>query len=90
MPFGDGTGPRGMGRMSGRGLGPCAGENMPGQGFGRGRGFGRRLGFCPFPVAQASEKNSLEQEKTVIESEIKLLKQELDQVQNLLKKEKKK
>lgn len=42
MPRGDGTGPRGMGRMSGRGAGFCAGYDVPGfmnQVPGRGRGF---------------------------------------------------
>lgn len=52
MPFGDGTGPRGMGPMTGRGAGYCAGYAVPGymnpipgrgfgMGFGRGRGRGR-------------------------------------------------
>lgn len=51
MPRGDGTGPAGMGPMTGRGAGFCAGFGMPGyanptlgrgfgMGFGRGRGFG--------------------------------------------------
>lgn len=35
MPGFDGTGPRGRGPLTGRGLGPC------GRGFGFGRGFGR-------------------------------------------------
>ena len=45
MPRGDGTGPRGMGPMSGRGAGYCAGYDMPG--FGNqvpGRGFGMGVG----------------------------------------------
>jgi len=48
MPRGDGTGPRGMGRMTGRGAGFCAGydvpgvaQQMPGRGFGMGFGGGR-------------------------------------------------
>jgi hypothetical protein len=51
MPRGDGTGPMGMGAMTGRAAGYCAGFGMPGYananpgrgfgiGFGRGRGFG--------------------------------------------------
>lgn len=51
MPRGDGTGPRGMGTMTGRGAGYCVGfvasgytnpivEGGIGMGFGRGRGFG--------------------------------------------------
>lgn len=53
MPFGDGTGPQGMGPMTGRAAGYCAGYSVPGymnpipgrgfgMGFGRGRGRGWR------------------------------------------------
>ncbi len=53
MPRGDGTGPAGMGPMTGRAAGFCAGYNMPGfmnpiggRGYwGRGRGMGRGRGF---------------------------------------------
>lgn len=54
MPGGDGTGPGGMGPMTGRGAGYCAGYPVPGfmnptpgMGFGGGgfgRGFGRGFG----------------------------------------------
>ena len=48
MPRRDGTGPMGMGAMTGKGLGVCTGENAPvyGRGFKRGcgRGFGRGNG----------------------------------------------
>jgi hypothetical protein len=50
MPFGDGTGPMGMGPMTGRAAGYCAGYGVPGYmnpGFGRGSGrgyFGRGRG----------------------------------------------
>ena len=54
MPGGDRTGPLGMGPMTGRGAGDCAGTDIPGSsnitsgrgrgmGFGRGRGFGRGM-----------------------------------------------
>lgn len=53
MPGGDRTGPMGMGAMTGRAAGYCAGSGMPGyanpvpgrgfgMGFGRGRGGGRQ------------------------------------------------
>jgi len=51
MPGGDRTGPMGMGPMTGRGAGICAGNNQAGWGnrfFGRGPGFrrgGRGGGF---------------------------------------------
>ena len=52
MPAGDGTGPRGMGPMTGRAAGYCAGyptagymSPAPGQGYGgSGRGGGRGMG----------------------------------------------
>ncbi|MDI6742043.1 MAG: DUF5320 domain-containing protein [Smithella sp.] len=55
MPRGDATGPMGMGPMTGRGAGYCAGFGMPGymnniggrgfgMGFSRGAGFGGRGG----------------------------------------------
>jgi len=63
MPRGDGTGPGGLGPMTGRAAGYCAGYSVPGYmnpyggrlglglGYGRGygRGFGRgyRRGFWP-------------------------------------------
>jgi len=43
MPFGDRTGPNGMGPMTGRAAGYCAGYGVPGSANpvgGRGRGFG--------------------------------------------------
>jgi len=51
MPRGDRTGPMGMGPMTGRGAGYCAGSGMPGYsnpGFGQGFGmsFGGGRGFC--------------------------------------------
>ena len=49
MPRGDGTGPGGLGSMTGRGLGYCAGYSTPGYtkgfGMGLGRGFGRGRGI---------------------------------------------
>jgi len=47
MPRGDGTGPRGLGRMTGRGAGFCAGYEMPGfanAAYGRGLGAGSGRG----------------------------------------------
>jgi len=47
MPGGDGTGPMGMGAMTGRGAGYCAGspDIIPGRGLGLGRGLRRGRGF---------------------------------------------
>ena len=55
MPGGDRTGPKGVGPMTGRGVGICAGNDVPGnmnpsagrsgRGFGHGRGGGSGRGF---------------------------------------------
>jgi len=48
MPRGDGTGPGGMGPMTGRAAGYCAGYQVPGFAnpvAGRGYGFGRGMGM---------------------------------------------
>lgn len=50
MPSGDGTGPQGMGPMTGRAAGYCAGYQAPGfanpiPGRGYGFGFGRGMGY---------------------------------------------
>ena len=58
MPRGDRTGPAGMGPMTGRGMGYCAGYDRPGfaspaagrsfgRGFGRSFGRGRGFGWAP-------------------------------------------
>ncbi|OGX17904.1 MAG: hypothetical protein A3K83_07930 [Omnitrophica WOR_2 bacterium RBG_13_44_8b] len=65
MPGGDGTGPLGLGPMTGRAAGYCAGYSAPGYanpipgrgwglGYGRGwgRGFGRGFGFAGLPARQ--------------------------------------
>ncbi len=48
MPRGDGTGPRGMGAMTGRAAGYCRGGGMPGEAnpLPAGRGFGIGFGRC--------------------------------------------
>ena len=47
MPFGDRTGPEGLGPRTGRGLGYCSGYSTPGytKGVPRGAGYGWRRGF---------------------------------------------
>ena len=70
MPGGDGTGPMGMGPMTGRAMGFCAGNSVPGRqvgrvGRGRGRGGGRAWGgrwgapyaaVPPYAAAPTSEQ----------------------------------
>jgi len=81
MPMLDGTGPNGLGPMTGRGLGPCSG-NAPqagwrrffgGFGRGRGLGLGRGFGFFGQQLTQEERKDWLEAQKEAIETELKNL-----------------
>lgn len=91
MPRGDRTGPEGMGPMTGRGMGNCAG--YPARGIGRRGGFYRmgmafrhgwrrwgRLGWNWEPeIDPVEEKDWLQQEESY-------LKKQLDEVQNRIAK----
>jgi len=87
MPGKDGTGPYGQGPRTGRGFGPCGGyPAYPcygyGMGYGRGMGFRRvRRGFPIMPVPYEPE-----QEKAILEDQVKYLENQLEQVRNQLKK----
>lgn len=77
MPLKDGTGPAGMGPMTGRGMGPCA-RGM-GYGYGRGMGRGRGAGMygcplCGFAPTVEDERAMLEEERKAIESRLEELK----------------
>ena len=88
MPRRDGTGPMGMGQMTGRGLGFCGNRfygrrNCYGTGFGRrgfGPGYGVGYGYGPgYGVKQdISEKEFLKNQKEFLESQIELIERELE------------
>ncbi len=81
MPNLDGTGPRGQGSQTGRGLGLCR-FNMPffGRGlrqtFRRGRGFGR---FLNWPNSQADQKKMLQDYRQALKEELEDVEKELNQ-----------
>jgi len=81
MPKFDRTGPRGLGPMTGRGMGPCG----RGYGFGRGMGFGPGYGFqdsCPaFPYRNMTKKEELD----VLENESEALQEELESIKERIK-----
>lgn len=58
MPYGDGTGPLGLGPMTGRGLGPC------GRGLRRGWGYGRGYtwGYPARPITKDEQKKLIKEE----------------------------
>jgi hypothetical protein len=88
MPGGDGTGPMGMGSRTGRGMGFCNGYNSPGfgrrffrRGFGGGFGRGMRRMFwdnTQNPIQQPSK----DQEKQMLENELKQLEAEENEMKN--------
>jgi len=89
MPMKNGTGPQGMGPMTGRGMGPCNpnGVNVSyglGRGMGAGRGMGcRRMGFgygigMNMPVATPEMQiGFLQQQKTLLENQLKTIDERL-------------
>ncbi|MGI5907052.1 MAG: DUF5320 domain-containing protein [Christensenellales bacterium] len=100
MPRGDGTGPMGMGPMTGRGMGWCAGYAAPGYvnfgyGMGRGRGFRRmrhmtgpgwaRYGAYGFaPNAYQGPVSEMD-ERDILKNQADFLEKELGQVRRRLK-----
>jgi hypothetical protein len=101
MPRGDGTGPMGMGSMTGRGAGYCAGYANPACGyFGRGRGGGRGLrrmypatgfpvwGGYGYPGAAAPLNNDPEMTRLAAQGEVNRLTQQIGAMEQALQKAK--
>jgi len=97
MPRGDRTGPEGRGSMTGRGLGNCSGSGEPaytsgnrGRGFRRGfgggfgRGLGRFFGGRGFGRSYETGIETDVSEKTLIENEIRILKDKLGSLEKRL------
>ncbi len=91
MPGGDGTGPMGMGAMTGRGLGYCAGSPAAGYvtpgGWGRGggRGLGNRrrnrfFAYDWFPWGRGPVSADVGG-KELLQKQAEVLKRQLDEVQ---------
>jgi hypothetical protein len=91
MPQGDGTGPAGQGSMTGRGMGYCAGNNVPGYahpGFGRGMGRGRGFAFRARAFQQPAFQPAViteKQEKEMLEADLSDLKAEMKEIEKRLK-----
>nr|WP_321468642.1 DUF5320 domain-containing protein [uncultured Desulfobulbus sp.] len=97
MPRGDGTGPMGMGSMTGRGAGYCAGAGQVGfgrVGFGRGQGLGRRCTTAwgmgggyrrglgfGGNMAGSAQQATPETEKQLLQNQATALQAQLEQIQ---------
>ena len=100
MPHGDRKGPNGNGQKTGRGLGFCNGNetagyttlerNGAGVGYGRGRGFSnqhshRGYGSDSYRVGRNAQVDFVGvKEKTLIENEINILKDQLTALEERL------
>ena len=95
MPAGNGTGPMGMGSMTGRGAGYCSGSGMPGYangggfgggfGFGGGRGRGRRF-FAAGPQGRFARQEAFDPatEQQALEDQVKALQAQLEAIHQRL------
>ncbi len=96
MPGRDRTGPSGFGPMTGRRMGFCADNdnqyysnrglgygrgNRGGFGYGRGYGLGNRYGYGNMNI----ENNPSVSDKTIIENDIRILKDQLSSLEEQLK-----
>jgi Family of unknown function (DUF5320) len=97
MPGRDGTGPRGLGPLTGRGAGSCAGAAapgfLPGRGFGAGSGRGsgtvvRGGGWrhCFFATGvpgwmRFGEKEALKHQAETLQSELAFIKKRLEDIE---------
>ncbi|MBL7114793.1 MAG: DUF5320 domain-containing protein [Kiritimatiellae bacterium] len=91
MPRGDGTGPLGMGPMTGRAAGYCAGNFAPGRGFGRGPGrrwFSARAGqstWGDYPsygttTTTKQESNALKGQAQYLSGALEYIKQRIEEL----------
>lgn len=94
MPYLDGTGPGGLGPMTGRGLGRCGrGFGYGTRGYGRGygfRGYGRGFGYGlgaygRWKGAYYLPFSSLREDKAFLEEQREYLRDELNYIEKMLK-----
>lgn len=94
MPRRDGTGPMGMGQITGRGNGLCAGKNGQGNGqrmrngqdnrFGNGRGIGRGLNCNAvnnLAPPQKDELTILKDQSNAVENHLNTIKNRISELE---------
>jgi len=95
MPLGDGTGPAGMGPMTGRAAGYCAGYSVPGYMNPYGGRFGGRMGwrswpgpgygympYGPYTYSEDMEKQTLENQVQFLETQITRIRERLEELES--------
>ncbi len=87
MPRGDGTGPQGMGPMTGRGLGTCSSGVRRGLGLavGLGLGLGLRRGFRRFwnsGQKKSDELSILKAQASTLEEDLSIIKEKINELEN--------
>lgn len=81
MPGRDGTGPMGLGAMTGRRLGFCVGTGYGARGMGRGRGWFCATPFTdPAPVPEAG-KNYLKNRAEALQAELESVRKRLSELE---------
>ena len=78
MPNNDGTGPRGRGPMTGRGMGLCGGRLGFKRGYGRGWGFSDSFGLPE--LTKEEQKSEIERAIRIHEERIEMFKEMLKQL----------
>jgi len=87
MPRNDGTGPTGMGPMTGRAAGRCNPYGQANVGLGRGQRMGRGRGFCRNISGDANEKDALLQQKAWVDQQSVQIQNRLSQIEESQKKQ---
>jgi hypothetical protein len=79
MPRRDGTGPLGLGAMTGGGFGNCNSNNTRlglGRGFGCGNGFRRNM--LSHPETSRTQKDVLTEQKSFLENRLEIVNRQLE------------
>lgn len=81
MPGRDGSGPMGMGAMTGRRMGLCVGSGLGVRGMGRGRGWLAGYPFQGASPATEDEQNYLKSRADILQAELESIRKRLSGIE---------